>query len=120
MPDLNIINHPLTGTPFGTALDLCLVLAAALWSDAVTRDLLWVDRSVAARRSMCWVPPPRDFASPREYHGALHALGARLTVQFRAQGGYSSGAKTTGALLRERYSISSQLVKISYPFSQCC
>lgn len=28
MPDLNLISHPLVGTPYGTALDLCLILAA--------------------------------------------------------------------------------------------
>ena len=28
MAALNIFNHPLTGTPFGAALDLCIVLTA--------------------------------------------------------------------------------------------
>ena len=42
---MNLIPHPLTGTPFGTALDLCLILAALAWLVSVlTRDYSWVDR----------------------------------------------------------------------------
>ena len=45
MPDLNLIAHPLTGTPFGAALDLALILAAICWVlSLVTRDYSWVDR----------------------------------------------------------------------------
>ena len=28
---LNFINHPLVGTPYGFALDLCIVLAMGCW-----------------------------------------------------------------------------------------
>ncbi len=45
MPDINLIPHPLTGTPFGAALDLCVILAALCWLAAVvTREYSWVDR----------------------------------------------------------------------------
>ena len=30
MSDINLVPHPLTGTPFGAALDLCLIVAAAV------------------------------------------------------------------------------------------
>ncbi len=29
--EFGFIEHPLAGTPIGTALDLCIVLAAAAW-----------------------------------------------------------------------------------------
>ena len=42
---LDFINHPLTGTPFGTALTVCVLIAAAAWLlSLVTRDVSWVDR----------------------------------------------------------------------------
>ncbi len=45
MPDLNLIPHPLTGTPFGAALDLCVSLAALTWlASVITREYSWGDR----------------------------------------------------------------------------
>ncbi|MDE2753533.1 MAG: hypothetical protein OXI83_13225 [Gemmatimonadota bacterium] len=45
MPNLNLIPHPLTDTPYGTALDLCLILAGLVWLASVTtRECSWVDR----------------------------------------------------------------------------
>lgn len=44
MTALNFIEHPLVGTPFGFALDLCLLLAVAVWLLSVlTRDYSLVD-----------------------------------------------------------------------------
>ena len=31
MPGLDFINLPLSGTPFGTALEVCVILAAVAW-----------------------------------------------------------------------------------------
>ena len=45
MPSLNFIPHPLTGTLYDTALDLCLILAALVWLASVTtRECSWVER----------------------------------------------------------------------------
>ena len=45
MLDINFFNHPLAGTPFGTAFDLCLILAAMAWLlSVVAREYSWVDR----------------------------------------------------------------------------
>lgn len=36
---LDLIDHPLTGTPFGTALTVCVLIAAAAWLlSVVTRE----------------------------------------------------------------------------------
>ena len=40
-----MIYHPLAGTPFGTALELCVALAILCWIlSLLTRDYSWVDR----------------------------------------------------------------------------
>ena len=45
MLDIDFFNHPLAGTPFGTAFDLCLILAAIAWLlSVITREYSWVDR----------------------------------------------------------------------------
>ena len=45
MPGLDFIDLPLAGTPFGTALDLCLVLALVAWLlSVITREVSWIDR----------------------------------------------------------------------------
>ena len=45
MNSLNFIDHPLVGTPFGVALDLCIVLATTCWVLSIlTREYSWVDR----------------------------------------------------------------------------
>ncbi len=41
----NFIKHPLVGTPYGSALDLCIVLAIVCWVLSIlTREYSWVDR----------------------------------------------------------------------------
>ena len=43
--ELNFINHPLVGTPYGVALDLCIVLAIVCWVLSIlTREYSWTDR----------------------------------------------------------------------------
>ena len=98
MPDLNIINHPLTGTPFGAALDLCLVLAALVWlMTAITRECSWVDRlwSISPPIYCLLVAAAADFDSARlNLMAALVTLwGARLTFNFARKGGYWKGGE---------------------------
>ena len=121
MPDLNIINHPLTGTPFGTALDLCLVLAALVWlMTAVTRECSWVDRlwSVTPPVYCLLVAAAADFDSARlNIMAALVTLwGARLTFNFARKGGYWAGGEDyRWPYVRERLSpIQFQLVNIFF------
>lgn len=46
MPNLNLIPHPLTGTPFGAALDLCLIVAVLMWLySVIRRDYSGIDRA---------------------------------------------------------------------------
>lgn len=98
MPGLNIISHPLTGTPFGAALDLCLVLAALVWlMTAITRECSWVDRlwSIAPPVYCLLVAAAAGFDSPRlNLMAALVTLwGARLTFNFARKGGYWKGGE---------------------------
>ena len=42
---LDFIDLPLAGTPFGTALEACLVLAFVAWLlSVITREVSWIDR----------------------------------------------------------------------------
>ena len=42
---LDFIKQPLAGTPFGTALEACLVLAFVAWLlSVITREVSWIDR----------------------------------------------------------------------------
>ncbi|MDE2762900.1 MAG: hypothetical protein OXQ94_09965 [Gemmatimonadota bacterium] len=42
---LDSIPNPLEGAPFGTALELCLVIAFVAWFlSLVTREFSWIDR----------------------------------------------------------------------------
>ena len=96
MPDLNLIAHPLTGTPFGAALDLCLILAAICWVlSLVTRDYSWVDRlwQIAPGVYCLMVAADLDFESTRvNVMTALVLLwGARLTFNLARKGGFRVG-----------------------------
>ncbi len=98
MFDLNLISHPLTGTPFGTALDLCLILAALVWlMTAITRECSWVDRlwSITPPVYCLLVAAAADFDSTRlNVMAALVTLwGARLTFNFARKGGYQPGGE---------------------------
>ena len=110
MFDLNLIDHPLTGTPFGTALDLCLILAALVWlASVVTREYSWVDRlwSICPPVYCLVVAFGLHFASPRvNLMTVLVVLwGARLTFNFARKGGYQPGGEDyRWAVVRERTS----------------
>ena len=121
MPDLNIIGHPLTGTPFGTALDLCLVLAALVWlMTAITRECSWVDRlwSISPPVYCLLVAAAADFDSARlNLMAALVTLwGARLTFNFARKGGYWKGGEDyRWPYVRERIgAIQFQLLNIVF------
>ncbi len=93
MPDLNFIPHPLVGTPFGAALDLCIVLIVGCYISAVvTRRYEWVDRlwSLCPAIYCLLVAVDSGFESPRiNLMTALVVLwSARLTYNFWIKGGY--------------------------------
>ena len=108
MPNLNLVPHPLTGTPFGTALDLCLILAALVWlASVVTRECSWVDRlwSLCPPAYCLIVAASLGFAVPRvNVMTVLVVLwGARLTFNFARKGGYQPGGEDyRWAVVRER------------------
>ena len=95
---MNVIEHPLTGTPFGTALDLCLIVAVLVWLlGAVTREFSWIDRlwSICPAVYCLIVAFGTDFASPRVnlMTGLVVLWGARLTFNFARKGGYRPGGE---------------------------
>ena len=91
---LDFLNHPLSGTPYGTALELCVVLAALAWlTSVITREYSWVDRlwSLCPPAYCLIVAAQADFASPRlNLMAVLITLwGLRLTFNYARKGGYS-------------------------------
>ena len=95
---MNLFNHPLTGTPFGAALDLCIVLAAAVWLlSVVTREVSWVDRawSICPAIYCLMVAFADGFDSSRvSLMSALVFLwSVRLTFNFFRKGGFQKGGE---------------------------
>ena len=98
MPSLNFISHPLVGTPYGTALDLAIVLAVTCWLlSVITREYSWVDRvwSVAPAIFCLIVAASADFESSRLNLMALLVClwAARLTFNYARKGGYQPGGE---------------------------
>lgn len=98
MEILNFFNHPLTGTPFGSALDLCIVLAVLAWLLSVmTREYSWVDRiwPICPVLYCLLVASANDFSSARvNLMTALVFLwGARLTFNYARKGGFRKGGE---------------------------
>ncbi len=90
---MNLIPHPLIGAPFGAALDLAIILAAACWILSITsRDYSWVDRawSIAPAIFCLQVASSVDFSSSRlnlmTFLVCLWAI--RLTFNYARKGGY--------------------------------
>ncbi len=108
MTDLNLIAHPLIGTPFGAALDLCLLLAAVAWVlSIISREYSWVDRlwSLCPPIYCLLVAAAADFDSARlNLMAALVTLwGVRLTFNYARKGGYWKGGEDyRWTILRER------------------
>ena len=95
---MNLFNHPLTGTPFGSALDLCIVLAAAAWlMSVITREVSWVDRAwpICPAIYCLMVAYADGFDSSRvNLMTALVILwSARLTFNFIRKGGFQKGGE---------------------------
>ncbi len=91
-----MIDHPLAGTPYETALELCVVLAAVCWVlTLLTRDHSWVDRlwSIVPAVLCLIVAVDLGFDSPRvNIMTALAVLwGLRLTYNLALKGGYRVG-----------------------------
>ncbi len=103
-----MIDHPLAGTPYGTALQVCVVLAALCWAlSVVTRDASWVDRlwSIAPAVYCLIVAVDLQFESARvNVMTALAVVwGARLTFNLALKGGYRVGREDyRWTRLRER------------------
>ena len=121
MPDLNLLPHPLTGTPFGAALDLCLILAALVWlASVVTRERYWVDRlwSLCPPAYYVLVAASLDFASPRVNVMTVLVLlwGARLTFNLARKGGYRPGGEDyRWAVVRDRtHPVALQVVNLVF------
>ena len=98
MPDINLVAHPLTGTPFGAALDLCLILAAICWVlTLATRDYSWVDRlwQISPGVYCLIVAAALDFESTRVNVMTLLVVlwGARLSFNLARKGGFRVGTE---------------------------
>ncbi len=95
---LDVFRHPLSGTPFGTALDVCLILAAVAWLlSVVTRESSWIDRlwSICPPVYCLIVAVSMGFDSARVNLMAVLVVvwGIRLTYNFARKGGYSKGGE---------------------------
>ena len=95
---LNFIDHPLVGTPYGSALDLCIVLAIVCWVLSIlTREYSWVDRlwSVVPAVYCLIVAVDLEFQSFRvNVMTVLATLWAiRLTFNYALKGGYWIGGE---------------------------
>ena len=87
------IDHPLVGTPYGTALDLCVALIVLCWmASTVTRDYSWVDRlwSILPAVYCLIVAADAGFGSARiTVMAALACLwGVRLSLNLVRRDGY--------------------------------
>ncbi len=121
MLDLNFVNHPLTGTPFGAALDLCLVLAVLAWAvSVITREYSWVDRlwSICPPLYCLLVAGAAGFASARLnlMAGLVTLWGMRLTFNYARKGGYWKGGEDyRWAILRQKLGpVGFQLLNITF------
>ena len=105
---ISFIPHPLTGTPIGTALDLCIVLSiAVLLITLASRECSWVDRlwSLCPPIYCLIVASALAFSSTRVNLMTLLVClwGARLTFNFARKGGFRPGGEDyRWGVLRER------------------
>ncbi|MDE0250719.1 MAG: DUF1295 domain-containing protein, partial [Gammaproteobacteria bacterium] len=98
MEILNIFNHPLAGSPFGSALDLCILLAAFAWLlSVIVREYSWVDRiwPICPAVYCLMVAVDTEFDSARINLMALLVIiwGARLTFNYARKGGFRRGGE---------------------------
>lgn len=121
MFEFSIFGHPLAGTPMGTALDLCIVLAATIWIlSVITREYSWIDRSwsICPLLYCLVVAASVSFQSPRvALMTTLVALWSiRLTFNFARKGGYWRGGEDyRWAVVKERTGpIGFQVLNITF------
>ena len=98
MIEVNIIPHPLQGTPYGMALDLAILLAISCWLlSVVTREYSWVDRiwPICPGIYCLLVAADADFSSLRINIMTVLVLawGARLTFNYARKGGFQAGGE---------------------------
>ena len=98
MSFLNFIHHPLVGTPYGVALDLCIALAIVCWVISIlTREYSWTDRlwSIVPAVYCLIVAADLEFQSARvNVMTVLTTLwGIRLTFNLALKGGYWFGGE---------------------------
>ena len=89
---LDLIPNPLEGAPFGTALEVCLIIAFVAWFlSVVTRESSWIDRlwSLCPPLFCLIVAFATDFQWARVNVMTLLVVlwGARLTFNFARKGG---------------------------------
>ncbi len=118
---MNFIDQPLTGTPFGTALDLCLILAALAWIfSVISREYSWVDRlwPVCPPIYCLLVAAAADFDSARlNLMTVLIVLwGARLTFNYARKGGFRKGGEDyRWEVVREKLGpVRSQILNLTF------
>lgn len=92
------IDFPLAGTPYGTALVVCLILAATAWVlSLITREVVWVDRlwSICPPVYCLIVVVETGFDSMRLNLMTLLVMlwGVRLTHNFVRKGGFKKGGE---------------------------
>ncbi len=108
MEILNIFDHGLTGSPFGSALDLCILLAAFAWLlSIIVREYSWVDRiwPICPAVYCLMVAVDTEFSSARINLMALLVIiwGARLTFNYARKGGFRRGGEDyRWVVVRER------------------
>ena len=107
---LDLIPNPFEGAPFGTALEVCLIIAFVAWFlSVVTRESSWIDRlwSLCPPLFCLIVAFATDFQWARVNVMTLLVVlwGARLTFNFARKGGYRKGGEDyRWAHVRERMS----------------
>lgn len=95
---LNVIPHPLVGTPFGAALDLCLVGAAFCWlMSIVTRECSWIDRLWSILPPVYCLIVANDLGFQDARVNIITLLvclwSVRLTFNYALKGGYWFGGE---------------------------
>ena len=93
-----LFNHPLVGTPYGFALDVCIALAIVCWVLSIlTREYSWTDRlwSVVPAVYCLIVAVDLEFQSARVNIMTVLATlwGIRLTFNYALKGGYWVGGE---------------------------
>ena len=120
---LDIIPNPLEGAPFGTALEVSLIIAFAGWLlSLIDREAGWIDRlwSICPPVFCLIVAFATDFEWARVNVMTLLVVlwGARLIFNFARKGGYRKGGEDyRWAHMREKMSPASfQVLNITFVY----